>query len=145
MSPGTPPVLRVVGLVLLVAVAAVTFGAGLLTARRMPAPAIGAALFGGLQILIAAATFIAGDDTSGNALALAVMVPGAAICGWLAVVAGDAVAGVGGVAFGMQSIYAASAGSGCAEANFSGVVMIIVFTGAYFAGRAVCAPFVGRR
>ena len=36
-------------------------------------------------------------------------------------------------------------GAACGEANFSGAVLIVVFTGAYFAVRALCAPFTGRR
>lgn len=143
--PGPPPVLRFLAMLLLVAIAGVMMIASFLRARRTPRPAVGLALFGAVQILIAASTFIAGRASAENMLALAVMVVGAAFLGWFVVSASEVVSGVAGVAFGMNSIYAAAAGHGCSEANFSGAVLIIVFCGAYFATRAVCAPFGSRR
>jgi hypothetical protein len=142
---GPPPLLRFLAVLLLAAVAGLTFAASFLMSRRLPASATGLALYGSLQILIAAATFIAGNESSGNLLALTAMVVGAALLGWFVVKHGEAVLGVAGVAFGMQSIYAAAAGGGCGGTNYSGAVLLIVFCGAYFATRAVCAPFGARR
>jgi hypothetical protein len=45
----------------------------------------------------------------------------------------------------MQSLYAASVDGPCGESNFSGAVLMVVFSGAYFATRAVAGAFTGRR
>lgn len=143
---GPPPGLRFAGAALLVAVAGLAFGASFLVRRRLPPLSTGLALYGALEILITASTFIAGSGSSSpNSLALAVMVPGAAALGWCAVNFGDLVVGLASVAFGLHSIYAAAIDPGCGGSNFSGVVSIVVFCAAYFAVRAVCAPFAPRR
>jgi hypothetical protein len=143
---GPPPELRFAGVALLAAVAGVTFGAGFVVSRRLPALTTGLAVFGALQILITASTFISGAGSSSpNSLALAVMVPGAAILGWCAVSVNKVVVNLAAFAFGLQAIYAAAVEPGCGGMNFSGVVLIVVFAAAYFAVRAVCAPFAPRR
>jgi hypothetical protein len=143
---GPPPGLRFAGAALLVAVAGLAFGASFLVSRRLPALATGLALYGALHILITASTFIAGPGSSSpNSLALAVMVPGAAVLGWCAVSFANLVVDLAAVAFALQSIYAAAIEPGCGGTNFSGVVLIVVFCAAYFAVRAVCAPFAPRR
>lgn len=142
---GPPPLLRFLAVLLLTAVAGLMFAAGFLISRRLPTSATGLALFGSVQILIGAATFIAGNGLSGNLIALAAMVVGAAPLGWLLVRHSEAVLGVAGVAFGMQSIYAAAAGGGCGGTNYSGAVLLVVFCAGYFATRAVCAPFGASR
>jgi hypothetical protein len=142
---GPPPVLRFLTVALLTLVALTALAASALSFRRIPAAATGLALFGALQTLITAGTFIAGQGGSQNGVAIAVLVPGSALLGWFVVRATDAVLGVAGVALGLQSIYAAAIDPGCGGANFTGVVLIVVFCGAYFATRAVAAPFAGRR
>lgn len=143
---GAPVALRITALVLLVSVALITFAAGILTLRRPPhASAIGLSLFGALQILMSAVTFLTGSGTSIEMLALAVMVPGAFALGWFVVKATNAVLGVGGAAFAMQSIYAAATDTVCGSANASGIVMILLYCATYFAARAVTGPFARRR
>lgn len=133
---GPPPALRLAGVVLLILVALVWFIAGLLfRPGRMVTSTVGLAVFGSLQVLMAAAMFISGSGSSSeNAILLAVLLLGAPIMGWLAAMpaTSDAVLGVSAAAFGMQSLYAASV-PGCAEVNMSGVVLIVVF-GIAFAG-----------
>ncbi len=143
---GPPPGLRFAGAALLVAVAGLAFGASFLVSRRLPALSTGTAVYGALEVLITASTFIAGAGSSSpNSLALAVMVPGAAVLGWCAVNFADLMGHLAAAAFGMQSIYEAAIDPGCGGTNFSGVVLIVVFCAAYFAVRAVCAPFAPRR
>jgi hypothetical protein len=112
--------------------------------RRSPLPAIGLALYGALEIFMSAMTFLAGNDSSHNGLVLAVLIPGAAVLGWFVVAYAEIVVAVAGVAFSMQAIYSAAT-PGCGQANFSGVVLIAVFCAAYFATRALCAPFATNR
>lgn len=142
--PGPPPPLRFAAVLLLVAVSGAMYIARFVMRRQSFHSATGLAAFGALQILVAASTFIAGDS-SVNLGALALMIAGASLLGWLVAAASDAVLGVAGVAFGMQSIYGAAVDRGCGGANYSGVVLIVVFCGAYFAARAVCAPLIRRR
>lgn len=143
---GPPPGLRFAGAALLAAVAGVAFVANFVISRRLPALSTGIALYGALEILITASTFIAGAGSSSpNSLALAVMVPGAAVLGWCAVSFADMMGHLAAAAFGMQTIYAAAIDPGCGGTNFSCVVLIVVFSAAYFAVRAVCAPFAPRR
>ncbi len=140
-----PVALRWAALVLLVSVASITFAAGVLTLRTRLGSAIGLALFGALQILVSAVTFLTGSGTSMEWLTVAVLVPGAFALGWFVVRATDVVLGVAGAAFAMQSIFTAATGSACGSANASGVVMIVLYCGTYFAARAVTSPFVRGR
>ena len=142
---GVPGPLRWSVLALLIAVAAITFAAGIFTLRRPPRPAIGLALFGALQILVTAATFITGSATSPEMIALAMMVPGAFALGWFAVTATDAVLAVAGAAIAMQSIYAASTDTMCGTGNATGIVVILLYGATYFAARAVTSRFTRGR
>jgi hypothetical protein len=143
--PGPPPALRFAAVALLVVVALVMLAARVMTLRRIPVLSAGLALYAALQILIPLSTFIAGEASASNGLWIAALIPAAAALGWCVVSMRHVVEGVAGVALGMHSIYAAAVGAACGEANFSGAVLIVVFTGAYFAVRALCAPFTGRR
>ena len=143
---GVATPLRWAALLLLIAVAGLAAAASVLTLRRFPRPGgVGLALFGSLQILLAATTFIIGTGTSQEMGALAVMVLGACMLGWLAVKATDAVLAVAGVAFGMQSLYAAAADAGCGGGYAGGLLLILFYCASYFVGRAVTRPFSGRR
>jgi hypothetical protein len=143
--PGPPPALRFAAVALLVVVALTLLAARVMTVRRVPATSAGLALYAALQVLIPLSTFIAGEATDSNTLWLAALIPAAGVLGWCVVSWRHVVEGVAGVALGMQGIYTAAVNPGCGEANFSGVVLIVVFTGAYFATRAVCAPFARGR
>lgn len=147
-QPGPPPALRFAGVVLLILVALVAFVLGVLFhPGKMLASTVALALFGSLQILMAAGMFIAGDGSSSrNAFLMAFMLLGAPLLGWLAAMpkVSDAVLGLGAAAFGMQSLYVASLPE-CGEANFSGVVVIVVFFGTYIGARFVTGLFTGRR
>lgn len=143
--PGPPPPIRFAAVVLMVLLAVVVGAASVLTLHAVPTSGIGTALYGGLEILITAGTFIAGASGPQHWTAVAAMIPLSCVLGWFLVRATDIVVAVAGAAFGMQSIYAAAIDHGCGTPNYSGVVLIIVFGGAHFATRAVCAPFAGRR
>ncbi|EHB48672.1 hypothetical protein MycrhDRAFT_5513 [Mycolicibacterium rhodesiae JS60] len=143
--PGPPPALRFAAVALLVSVAVLMLAARVLTLRRVPILSAGLALYAALQVLVPLSTFIAGEASASNALWTAALIPAAAALGWCVISLRHVVEGVAGVALGMQSIYTAAVGPECGQANFTGVVLIVVFTGAYFAVRAVCAPFAGRR
>lgn len=141
---GPPPALRLAGVVLLVLIALVFFVFGLLfRPGQMVTSTVGLALFGSLQILMAAGMFIAGSGSSSeNAILMAVLLLGAPFLGWLAAMpsTSDAVLGVSAAAFGMQSLYTASV-PGCAGANMSGVVLIVVFCVAFAGTRLVGGLF----
>lgn len=143
--PGPPPSVRFAVVALMVIIASLMVAASVLTMHAVPASGTGTALYGGLEILVTAGTFIAGGGGPPQWAAVATMIPLSAVLGWFLVRATDTVVAVAGAAFGMQSLYAAAADSTCGAPNYSGVVLIIVFGGAYFAARAVCAPFVGPR
>lgn len=147
-AAGPPPALRLTGVVLLILVALVAFVASLLFRPvQVATSTVALALFGSLEILVAAGMLIAGSGSSAqNQLLMAFMVLGAPLLGWLAANprTSDAVVGVGAAAFGMQSLYAAS-GPGCGDVNFSGAVLLIVFCGAYLGARSVIGFFTGQR
>lgn len=143
--PGPPPALRFAVVALLIAITLVTFFASALTMPRMTALSMGLSLFAALEILVAGAILVSGAGTSHNALVAVALIPASAVLGWAVVRAGEVVQAVGAAALGMQAIFAAAVvAPGCGDANYSGAVLIVVFIGAYFATRAVCAPFTGR-
>jgi hypothetical protein len=137
--------LRFAMIALLVVLAVMSFVARRLMVGRRPHASIGLSLFGALEILVAAATFIEGSGSRQELVAMAVMVLGAAVLGWLVATAPAAVLGVAAAAVGMQSIYAASTDTICGQQSFGGVVLLIVFGGAYCAARAVVSSLNPRR
>lgn len=136
--------LRFVMLVLLVALAVLSFIARRLMVGKRPHASTGLSLFGALEILVAAATFIEGSGSRQELVAMALMVSGAAVLGWFVATTPDAVLGVAAAAIGMQTIYAASTNTVCGQQSYGGVVLLIVFGGAYCAARAVLSSLSRR-
>jgi hypothetical protein len=137
--------LRFAMLALLIILAVLSFVARRLMVGNRPHASTGLSLFGALQILIATTTFIEGSGSRPELLAMAAMIPGAAVLGWFVATAPTAVLNVSAVVFGLQAIYAAAVHTGCGQQNFSGAVLLIVFIGAFSAARAVLSSLSPRR
>jgi hypothetical protein len=141
---GVATPLRWTALVLLMAVAGVTAAASLLTLHKPFRWGVAVAMLGAVETMATVTTFLAGSGSSSEMMALAIMVPSVFILGWFVIRFPAVVTGVAAVALGMQAIYGASTDVMCGG-NASGLVVILLYCGAYFATRAVAAPFSGRR
>ncbi|MCK0177621.1 hypothetical protein [Mycolicibacterium sp. F2034L] len=142
------PAVRWAALLLLVAVALLTVGASILTLHKPIRLGVGVALLGAVQALdplVTVTTFLTGSGTSDEWLALAVMVPSAFVFGWFVVRMPGVVTAVAGTVLGMYAIFIASTQAVCGSGNAGGLVVILLYCGAYFATRAVAGPFTGRR
>ncbi len=138
---GYPPTgFRYAALALLILIAAVSAFASGVFRGKLPAAATGLAFYGAVEILVSGASLLADGRYPGDWIAMSLMVLGAPVLGWLVVVATDTVLAVAGVAFGMNGIYAASLGSGCAAANFSGAALIAMYCVTFL----LCRSIVGR-
>ncbi|SEH46827.1 hypothetical protein SAMN04489835_0148 [Mycolicibacterium rutilum] len=140
---GVATPLRWTALALLLAVAALTAAASFITLHKPFRFGVGVALLGAVEALVAVTTFLTYGTTS-DMVILAVMVPTAFVLGLLVIRLPQVVTGLAAVALGLHAVYTSTLDGTCGG-NAAGLMVILLYCGAYFATRAVAGPFSGRR